>query len=256
MFSQGLSNGEVKMKKLLLFVLILIPTISHAVNVKVLGNESMPFNGVIVEKNGDGIKTNNVGIIFEILQEATKHGAPEFIYSWGLPWKRAQVDLKNANGLTAIIPLTRTSDREKSFTWIAPLISYQTRISVFDRPKPMTIQQASKHRIGIISGSAHIPLLNRLGIDNLYLADNALANSKLLKFKRIDALVESEYVDTYNWEQSGFAVKDLKFTAIGVTKYIYIAGNLNFPKDVALRISQAIEKMRVNGKLQAILDKW
>ena len=56
--------------------------------------------------------------------------------------KARAVDLKNTNGPTAITPLTRTPDRENPFTWIAPLISYQTRISVYAKFKPMAIKQA------------------------------------------------------------------------------------------------------------------
>ena len=157
---------------------------------------------------------------------------------------------------TAIVPFTRTDVREKQHTWIAELFPYQLRLSTYKQTTPITVERAKLLRVGVISGSAHVPLLHRLGFTNIVAVRTALQNANKLALGRIDAVVESQYVDTYNWVQAGFTTKDLLFTNLGERSHIYIAGNRAFPPDLAKRIRDAIDQMRDNGKLKAILEKW
>ncbi|MGI0117078.1 substrate-binding periplasmic protein [Zooshikella sp. RANM57] len=245
------------MKSKFLLIVALTASISDATEVTVVGNESMPFNGLILDKTSNGTKYKNSGMAFEILEEATKHGAPTFNYKLGLPWKRAQHLIHKAgNTPVAIIPFTRTQEREKNYTWIAMLFTYQTRISLYKASKTVTLEQLLNKQVGIITASAHIPLLKQLGFKHIIYVKNAITNSRLLKFNRIDAIAESQYVDIYNWKQSGYNVNDLSFIPIGDIRKIYIAANLHFPTEINTKISSAIDKMRLNGKLQEILNKW
>ena len=55
---------------------------------------------------------------------------------------------------------------------------------------------------------------------------------------------------------AGYDANDLTYLNIGEPKHIYIAANLDFPKETALRISEAITKLQESGELQRIIDKW
>lgn len=100
-----------------LLKLVLISSISCANEVTVVGNESMPFNGLKFDESSETTPYKNSGMAFEILEEATKHGAPKFNYQLGLPWKRAQHLIHKANNKPiAIIPFTRTKEREQHYT--------------------------------------------------------------------------------------------------------------------------------------------
>ena len=159
-----------------------------ASEVLVLGNESMPFNGIV---NG-----KNAGITIEILQEATKHGAPTFRYRLGLPWKRAQnMVLEAGNNATALIPLTRTSKRESQYVWIADMFTHQPRLSTTVLTS-LPLEKAKNLDIGVIRGSAMIPLFEQIGLIKLMQVDSALQNAKKLANGRLDAVAESQYVDT------------------------------------------------------------
>jgi polar amino acid transport system substrate-binding protein len=100
-----------RLTKLLLGVSLLFLVVgarAFATDVTVLGNESMPWNGIV-----DGKES---GIMVDILNEATKNGAPKFIFKLGLPWVRAQQMVHEQNDQpTVIIPLTRTLEREKNY---------------------------------------------------------------------------------------------------------------------------------------------
>lgn len=235
-----------------LCLISLVFTISQtlpAEEVLILGNESMPFNGIV---NG-----KNAGMTYEILEEATKHGAPKFTYQLGLPWKRAQQLLQNAGDLpTAIVPFTRTQEREANHLWIAKLISYQTRLSTTDKSKNLSIETLKKQPVGIIRGSAHIPLLEKLGFERISIVNKAIYNASKLSAGRVYSIAESQYVDTFNWKQAGYKVQELQFIPIGEPKHIYIAGNLQFLPEIASQIAVAIDKMEKNGSLQAIVSRW
>ena len=222
---------------------------AQADEVLVVGNESMPFNATVDAKN--------VGIAVEILQTASTYGAPEFRFELNTPWKRAQQLLHEAGKKpTAIIPFTRTPKREHLHTWIAPLFKYQTRISTTDQQTDLTLDDFLHKDIGIIRASAHLPLLKKLGFTNIVKTNNARQSAMMLNQGRLAAIAESQYVDTYYWKQQGLNPRILQFIPIGEVKQIYIAGNLEFPPETAIRIAAAIDKMNKQGIVQTIVKQW
>ncbi len=231
----------------LCFILV---TKAHADDtVTILGNESMPFNGVL---NGQ-----NAGMTYEILEEATLHGAPKFEFQLGLPWKRAQKILESSGTKpVAIVPFTRTKERENHHTWIAKLFSYQSRVSTLDNTQHLDLKAVSQEPIGIIRGSAHIPYLEQIGFDRLSVVNKAIQNALKLANGHIYGIAESQYVDTYHWKQIGRSAEVLQFIPFGESKQIYVAGNRTFPSSTAERIAQAINKMEASGKLKEILARW
>jgi len=233
---------------LTLLVTFATAPLTKADEVLVLGNESMPFNGIVDGKNS--------GIAVEILTQATNYGAPRFKFRLGLPWKRAQKMLNEAHDRpTAIIPFTRTPEREGNYLWIAPLINYQPRFNSFKKQE-VTLSDMLDARIGIIRGSAHLPLLKQLGFNNLQVVEKAQQNILKLQYNRIDAILESQFVDTYHWRQAGVDTNRLRFIPVGDVKQIYIAGNLKFSSAMAKKIADAIDLMESNGELQAIVGRW
>lgn len=231
-----------------LLMLLLVPGILYAEEVLVLANESMPFNGIV-----DG---KNAGMTYEILEEATKHGAPDFKYRFGLPWIRAQKMILAAGSKPmAIVPFTRTPKREESHIWIAELFMCPVRLSTYKRP-PVTLDEARHMTVGMLSGSANITFFKSMGIERFDFGKNAIINAKKLASGRFEVLGEAKYVDVYAWKQAGFDARNLNFTELPDPRYVYIAGNINFPPELALKIRSAIDKMKANGKLDAILEKW
>jgi polar amino acid transport system substrate-binding protein len=236
----------------LMLLLVISGSAAYAVDVVVLGNESMPWNGIVDGKNS--------GIMVDILNEATKYGAPNFQFKLGLPWERAQQMVHEKNEApTAIIPLTRTTAREKNYKWIAELIPSEMRLVSYGRPAPIkTIDEAKDLTIGIIRGHSAIPTLKQLGFTKIDdSAVDAKMNANKLLIKRFDTIVDAKLVYLYNWKKIGQNTKDLQEgPMIGDIAHIYIAGDLNFPDNIAKSIADAIEKMRKDGTIQKILDKW
>ncbi|MBN4055592.1 transporter substrate-binding domain-containing protein [bacterium AH-315-K03] len=243
--------------RVLLSTIFLASNVVIANEVLVLGNQSMPLSGAIKTMHKGKMTTKNSGMIYEILEEATHHGAPTFKWKLGLPWKRAQLMIRDAGETPiAIIPFARLPEREKTYTWIAKLFPYKIRLSTYNRATPISIEEAKSETIGVIRATAHISLLHSFGLNNLYEVDTAVQNAKMLKMGRLKVIAESEYVDIYNWKILGYPSQGLQHRDLEGGGYVYIAGNLHFPQDIADKIKMALDTMRKNGKLEEILKRW
>jgi polar amino acid transport system substrate-binding protein len=212
----------------------------------------MPWNGVVAGKP--------VGLMVELLNEATRHGAPTFVFHLGLPWARAQAAVREPSpGPVAIIPLTRTPEREASYRWIAELSPNELRLVSVGRPAALgSLEEAKTLKVGVPHGNAAIEGLQKSGFTKLDTsAADALENMKKLAAGRFDTIADAKMVFLYTWKQLGKNTKDLQEgPLVGQATHIYIAGDPSFPADVAEKIAKAIEAMHKDGSWQAIIDRW
>lgn len=245
---KALGNGL----RLVCASLLLASTLARASTVLVLGNESMPWNGVVQGKP--------LGIVVEILREASTHGAPDFEFQLGLPWLRAQAEVLRRNGEpVALIPLSRTPERETRYRWIAELVPNQIRIATYARSRPLrSLDEARDLTVGLIRGHSALDFLRRQGFSHIDdNAGDAEANIKKLLSGRVDAIVDSRLVYRYHWKKIGALPEVLQEgPVVGNTIGIYIAAGPDFPAPLAKKIADAVEVMRKSGKLQEIIDRW
>lgn len=219
--------------------------------VLVLGNESMPFCG--------RVGGADAGIAVDILQAITAAGGPTFRFQLGLPWKRAQLLVQELSGHpVAIIPLTRTPTREKTYRWITPLIPHAIHLHTYRRDPPLTsVEQAKELQLGVIRGSAILPELDRLGFTGVHEIANAETCARMLAAGRFDVLVESEWVDTYIWRSIGQDPEDLqRGPQVGPSHQIYLAAGIAFPPALADQIQEAMAHVRESGQLDEIYASW
>jgi len=245
----------VKIKRIVLAAFFLVQpffiTSALAERVVVYGLNAMPLCGVTEGKP--------VGVTVEILQEATLYGAPEFEFIMDVPWLRAQMMVQNpGDELNAIIPFSRTSQREDTFKWVGELIQTQFRFYSFNRETPvLSIEEAAATSVGVVRGHAIIPLLEALGINRLDAASDAENNAKKLQHGRLDTIAESDFIAFYNWRKIGEDTSHLQEgLAVGELTRVYIAAGLHFPDATAEKIKDALKKMKEDGKLQEILNRW
>lgn len=227
-------------------------TKSFAEDVVVYALEAMPYCGIV-----DG---KPAGIAIDILTKATEYGAPNFSFTFDIPWIRAQKEIQAANDeLICIIPFSRTSVRENKYQWIAELFPTQSRFYSYKRSRPvMSIEEAKNLTIGVVRGHAIIARLEQMGVKNLDTnADDAKMNAAKLFRERFDAIADSDLIAIYNWKMIGEKIETLQEGApIGGITEVFITGNKNFPKKTADDISSAINEMKKNGTYQQILDYW
>ncbi|MCW7753639.1 transporter substrate-binding domain-containing protein [Desulfobotulus sp. H1] len=224
---------------------------SFAQTVVVYGLDAMPLCGVV-----DG---EPVGITVEILKEATAYGAPDFIFRMDVPWVRAQMLVQQPGSeVNAIIPFSRSRQREDTFKWVGELVQTQFRFYSYERKNPInSIDEARELNIGVVRGHAIIPLLQQQGIVRLDETRNAEINAQKLLYKRLDAMADSDFIALHNWRQIGQNTQNLQEgIAIGDITRVYIAAGLHFPYDTAKNIADALGRMKQDGKMEEILSRW
>jgi len=219
----------------------------HA-EITVLANESMPYCGLI-----DG---KPAGMAVEILNAASLVGAPRFRFDFSRPWARAQLEVLR-NPQLAIIPFSRSKEREAHYQWIAVLWSSPLWLATSDRQTELSsIAQAHGLRIGVLRASPFKPLLLSLGLNNLNEVPDE-NSARMLHAGHIDAWAVSAYVGAYLWKKIGQPPATLHFgPQLGAPFELYIAASPHFSVDDARAISIALKRVRSDGTLAKILAKY
>jgi polar amino acid transport system substrate-binding protein len=243
------------MQKNLVFSLAIIlfsTNLLFAETITVYGLEAMPYCGT---ENGVP-----VGLVIEILNEATNHGAPKFNFKFDIPWKRAQLLVTNQKDeLSAIIPFSFSEERKDKFKWISLLLKRDFQIFNLTKNKSIkSVIDAKNMSLGIVRGHVLEQVLKDLDfkkIDNT--VENAKKNAMKLSLERVEAIADSDLIAIYNWEKIGKTRAELQDgPIIGSGNMIYIASGKDFPDAIANKINSAIEKMKTDGTMNQLIKKW
>jgi len=229
--------------------LCVVATVAQASEIKVVGNESLPFCGMVDGKPG--------GMAVEILTAATHEGGPSFSFDFSAPWPRAQAATHEQTNL-AIIPFTRTPEREANYKWIAELFPYHVHLVTVGRTAPLqSIVEAKDLEVGVLNGSSAVPLITRLGFTKLQTVANDDINVRKISAGHLDAWVVSQYVDKYLYAKIGQDPAMLQYGPdVGDEYHIYIAADPAFSDTDAKSIKDAVERVRASGEMLRILQKY
>jgi polar amino acid transport system substrate-binding protein len=198
------------------------------------------------------------GIIVEIVKamaDLTGHSGQVTF----LPWKRALQQVQSANDKPKmIIPLNRSPERENKFTWIQELYVDQTVLVTHTgaHPKITDPTSATELKTGVLLGSPLEAQLKRLKFKNIDSAVNEETNARKLKFGRIDAWLVARLVAPFVFERQGFSPKELTYGASLDANDLYLGGSKNFPPEIAKKWQQAFAKIKSDGTLRSILEKY
>ena len=239
-----------KISSLVVSALIFLScTTANAREITVLANESMPQSGLV-----DGKAT---GMAVDILNAVTADGGPSFKFDFSQPWARELVAVHETQGV-AIIPLTRTPEREANFKWIANLFDNPGRLFSVGRAAPIkTLDEAKNLSVAIMRGSSFEGWLKQNGFTHIEPVQNDELIAKMLAAGRIDAWAGAEYVQRYLYAKTGGDSSKLQQgPLLGEATQIYIAGDANFPEADAKAIADGVAKLRSSGKLAEIMKKY
>jgi polar amino acid transport system substrate-binding protein len=238
-----------KLSAVVSVLFILCGTAAQASEITVFANESMPQSGMV-----DGKAT---GMAVDILNAVTAEGGPTFKFDFSQPWARAQAAVHETAG-SAIIPLTRTPEREPNYKWIANLFDNPNRLFSAGRPAPIkTLDEAKGMSVGVMRGSSVEQVLKQLGFTHIEVVANDELAAKMLAAEHIDAWAGAESVQRYLFSKAGGDSTKLQpGPLLGEPPQIYIAGDTKFPDADAKAIADGVEKLRSSGKLAAILKKY
>jgi polar amino acid transport system substrate-binding protein len=212
-----------------------------------------PYN---MAKNGKNFaQDENInGIAVDIVREIFKRADISYSLTLRFPWERIyKLALENPG--YGVFVMARLPEREKLFKWVGPigpddwimLAKADSKIALD------SLEQARQYRIGAYKGDAIAETLAKQGLKPIVVLRDQDNARKLLN-GQIDLWATGDPAGRYLARQEG--VNDLKTVLRFNSAELYLALNKNVPDDVVARLQAALDQLRKEGAVDAILARY
>lgn len=200
------------------------------------------------------------GIATDFLREACELAALRCDIRM-VPWARAYA-LAAKQPDTLVFSTARKPAREAQFIWLGPFLPRTTWLYARSNLSivPNNFAGLSSFRVGVVRGEAAISDLLAAGLKRgaMVEVNTNAAVLKLLRADMVDVMVDTEVGMAWNLKQSGLPVDAVRrlFQLNERAGHYYYALNARSSPAKAARLQQAIEQLRDNGRLTAILQRY
>lgn len=212
-----------------------------------------PFNMAADGKNY-AAERNIRGINADIVREMFKRAGIAYSMTLRFPWERIynQVLEQPDQGLFST---TYTPEREPLFKWVGPLAS--TGWVLLAPPgsslRLSSLEQAQPYRIGAYKNDAVSQHLESKGLEPINSLRDQENIGKLLK-GRIDLWATTDPVGPYLAKQEG--VSGLTTVLRFNDAQLFLALNKQTPDEVVTRLQKALNEMKGDGAIDAIMRRY
>lgn len=200
------------------------------------------------------------GLFVDLLKEVCAQQA------WSLslemqPLARAFRSSDHGRGFV-VFPLDRSSERASSYRWVGPVVQRRVRIYKLSRRSDLQFEGLAllgEHRIGVNKGTGtHRKLLDSgLHPDGqLEVASGYGTALRMLLAGRTDFLAMNELALAWHLRQLGLPPETLSAVATLVDEGAYWFGLAPADEALAERLQQALEQMRIDGRLEALKRRY
>ncbi|WP_210642414.1 MULTISPECIES: ABC transporter substrate-binding protein [unclassified Pseudomonas] len=212
-----------------------------------------PYN---MAKNGKNFAQgeNINGIAVDIVREMFKRADISYSLTLRFPWERIyKLALENPG--YGVFVMARLPEREKLFKWVGPigpddwimLAKADSKIALD------SLEQARKYKIGAYKGDAIAETLTKQGLNPIVVLRDQ-DNAKKLLSGQIDLWATGDPAGRYLARQEG--VDDLKTVLRFNSAELYLALNKDVPDDVVARLQAALDELRKEGAVEAIMARY
>lgn len=211
-----------------------------------MAQASKPATGAMVE------------LINMMLKEAHLTGTIEF-YPWARSYQLAQHQ-KN----TFIFSILRDDTREPLFQWVGKIFtleSYLVALKTRHDIELNNLEDAKKYTVGSIRDDLAETYLRSHGFTenaNLYLNAAFPVLWKMLYNGRTDLAFTNSQVWQYKIKHTGLDPSKIRFLykIPDITSELYLAASPNTDKYIIRQLRLALDKIKQDGRYQALLTKW
>lgn len=234
--------------------LLLAGTVRAADTSLVLLTENFPpYN---MAKNGKNFaQDENIhGIAVDIVREIFKRADISYSLTLRFPWERIyKLALENPG--YGVFVMARLPEREKLFKWVGPigpddwimLAKTDSKIALG------SLEQARQYKIGAYKGDAIAETLAKQGLNPIVVLRDQ-DNARKLVSGQIDLWATGDPAGRYLARQEG--VNDLKTVLRFNSAELYLALNKDVPDDVVARLQKALDELRKEGEVDAIMARY
>lgn len=199
------------------------------------------------------------GIATELLQEACAL-AQLHCEIHMVPWARAYKTAQNTPQ-TLVYTTARKPSREKVFLWVGPIAPRTTWVygNIPLEQQPHSLQDLAQWRIGVVRDEAAYQDLLAAGIpaSALIVANSNAEVLRMLSSHMVDAMVDTEVGMQWNLRDSGPGAATVnRLLKLSDEGAYYFALNPQTQPEVVSRLQGAIDKLRRNGRMQAVFRAY
>lgn len=234
--------------------LLLAGTVRAADTSLVLLTENFPpYN---MAKNGKNFaQDENIhGIAVDIVREIFKRADISYSLTLRFPWERIYKLALESPGYGVFV-MARLPEREKLFKWVGPigpddwimLAKADSKIALD------SLEQARQYKIGAYKGDAIAETLAKQGLKPIVVLRDQ-DNARKLVNGQIDLWATGDPAGRYLARQEG--VTDLKTVLRFNSAELYLALNKDVPDDVVARLQAALDELRKEGVVDAIMARY
>ena len=234
--------------------LLLAGTVRAAETSLVLLTENFPpYN---MAKNGKNFaQDENIhGIAVDIVREIFKRADISYSLTLRFPWERIYKLALESPGYGVFV-MARLPEREKLFKWVGPigpddwilLAKADSKIALD------SLEQARQYKIGAYKGDAIAETLAKQGLKPMVVLRDQ-DNARKLVNGQIDLWATGDPAGRYLARQEG--VSDLKTVLRFNSAELYLALNKDVPDDVVARLQKALDELRKEGEVDAIMARY
>ncbi|WP_236250782.1 substrate-binding periplasmic protein [Chromobacterium phragmitis] len=201
------------------------------------------------------------GFSTELLRQAAREAGFDLTIEV-LPWLRAYAKAKETPG-GVLYTVVRTPEREAQFQWVGPIGPrriYMFRLAERGDIHIGAASDLTRYRNGALAGSAAAGQLQALGLlpdRNLDLGQSDAVDLKKLQLKRVDMVAMLDWA--MSWQLRQLKLRPSAVTAAwlldGKQEY-WFALNPATPPEQTARLQAALDKIRADGRLQAIRRRY
>ncbi|SDW78878.1 ABC transporter substrate-binding protein [Pseudomonas sp. NFACC08-1] len=212
-----------------------------------------PYN---MAKNGKNFaQDENIhGIAVDVVREIFKRADISYSLTLRFPWERIyKLALENPG--YGVFVMARLPEREKLFKWVGPigpddwimLAKADSKIALD------SLEQARQYKIGAYKGDAIAETLAKQGLKPMVVLRDQ-DNARKLVNGQIDLWATGDPAGRYLARQEG--VTDLKTVLRFNSAELYLALNKDVPDDVVARLQKALDELRKEGEVDAIMARY
>ncbi|WP_407293456.1 substrate-binding periplasmic protein [Stutzerimonas zhaodongensis] len=212
-----------------------------------------PFNMAADGKNYAADR-NISGINADIVREIFKRAGINYELTLRFPWERIYNQVLDHPN-QGLFSTTYTPEREPLFKWVGPLAStgWVLLAPAGSSLRLSSLEQAKPYRIGAYKDDAVSQHLESKGFEPLNSLRDQENVGKLLK-GQIDMWATTDPVGPYLAKQEG--VSGLTTVLRFNDAQLFLALNKDTPDEVVSRLQQALNDMKGDGSIDAILRRY
>ena len=218
---------------------------SEPLQLRIYTEEYPPFNYTVQGK----ISGINTELIQLVLDDLAYNGVFEIV-----PWGRAQ-RFTQTNSNTCFYSAVRTTEREKMYQWVGPLIKEHVQLFALkpEHPKILNFSDAKKFRIGGQAEDAYTDFGESHGL-RIERVTEIPINFERLELGRIDLWLAGSIGGPFIASRKGVTIYP---DASSETEFsLWLACNPKMSKTVIQRLNDTIQRMQLDGVQENILKRY